>query len=820
MPLYLVIAAGLVCFAYRALASGETAPRTSRRRPRGLPRADEPPLLTWLYRALAATLVVYAIQTAYSADVSNAIENAAFFLVPFAVMFVLLTEVRWTPRLLGGVLVAVAASGLVLAGVAFWEYAARDLLLSRGNLLQSNQLHLYFRVNSVFYDPNVFGRYLALGLVALGAYLAWARGTRGPLSSPLSSPVSCWRALALSYSITSFAALVAGLLVVVALRWSLRGALAGGLAILVCGAVFLLVSGTGETDLGSAKDFDTTTSGRVDLVRGGLELAEDRPVWGWGSGSFGAAFSRHIERARTTVSHSEPITVAAEQGAIGLVVYVALVVLALVVLLSGAGGSAGTAAAAACFVAMLVHSLSYASFAVDPATWALLGLGVALRRPRAVTSAIPAAAGDRGAILPATGDPPRPSRHGLVRLEWGPLVFEYLRRLATTGAAYTASSVLSKLIAVFLLPIYTRYLTPSDYGAAEVMLASVIAASIVVRLGVIEAILRFYYLAGERPERVVSTGFASLFWGATAAAAIALPFAGPISQALLDREDAGLARLAILGLWTLTLYEYALTLLRLDERARAYFGITVANVLVTIPFTVWLIVVQDERASGILLGTFATGAAFTVGMLWRQRRRLSLVPDLALLRRMFRFGLPTMPAELSLYSLNFIDRIILVRLVGLAEAGLYALAVKFAQGINVLARGIQLAWPPLAYSIQDDEEARRAYSVIFTWFAVVLAFGVTGLWLESRWIVRLLAAPEFFGSHRAVGLLATGIALYALYLAMVVILGRTGRTEFSFPATIAAHGDQRDPEPGPGAAAGDRRGGGWRWSPRTWWSWR
>ena len=54
---------------------------------------------------------------------------------------------------------------------------------------------------------------------------------------------------------------------------------------------------------------------------------------------------------------------------------------------------------------------------------------------------------------------------------------------------------------------------------------------------------------------------------------------------------------------------------------------------------------------------------------------------------MFRFGLPTMPAELTLYSLNFIDRILIVRLAGLAEAGLYSLAIKFAQGINVLARG-------------------------------------------------------------------------------------------------------------------------------------
>jgi O-antigen/teichoic acid export membrane protein len=365
-------------------------------------------------------------------------------------------------------------------------------------------------------------------------------------------------------------------------------------------------------------------------------------------------------------------------------------------------------------------------------------------------------------------------------------MFDYLRRLATTGAAYTASSVLSKLIAVFLLPIYTHYLSPSDYGAAEVMLASVIAASIVVRLGVIEAILRFYYLPNERSPAVVATGFASLFWGATILSLVLLPIAGPISRALLGHEDAGLARLAILGLWAQTLYEYALTLLRLDERAKAYFGITIVNVLITIPFTVFLIVVQGERASGILLGTYATGAAVTVWMLWRERRRLALVPDTPLLRRMFRFGLPTMPAELSLYSLNFIDRIIIARTVGLAEVGLYALAVKFAQAMQVLVRGLQLAWPPLAYSIQDDDEARRVYSSIFTWFAAVLAFAASGLWLESRWIVRLLAAPDFFASYQAVGLLATGIGLYGLYLAMVVILGRTGRTEYSFPATIAA----------------------------------
>jgi O-antigen/teichoic acid export membrane protein len=365
-------------------------------------------------------------------------------------------------------------------------------------------------------------------------------------------------------------------------------------------------------------------------------------------------------------------------------------------------------------------------------------------------------------------------------------VLNYLRRLATTGAAYTASSVISKLIAVVLLPVYTAYLTPADYGAAEVMLASVVAASIVIRFGVIEAILRFYYVAGESRPAVVSTGFVSLFVTATSGAVVGLVFAEPISEALLDRPDAGLARIAVLGLWTLTLWEFVLTLLRLDERARAFFTITVINVLVTIPVTVWLVVGERLGAEGILLGTFSTGVVFLLWRLWQERRRLARAPDPGLLRRMVRFGLPTMPAELTLYSLSFIDRIILVRFAGLAEAGLYALAIKFAQGLNVLARGFQLAFPPLAYSIQDDDEARRAYALVITWFAAMLAFAVVGLWLLAPWIVRLLAAPEYFRAHEAVGLLATGVSLYALYLGLVVVLGRTGRTEFNFPATAAA----------------------------------
>ena len=361
----------------------------------------------------------------------------------------------------------------------------------------------------------------------------------------------------------------------------------------------------------------------------------------------------------------------------------------------------------------------------------------------------------------------------------------YLRRLASTGAAYTAASIFSKLVAVALLPLYTRFLTPSDYGAAEIMFGAVVAASIVVRLGVIEALLRFYYRTDEVPDRVVATSFAALFWAGTVAAIVLMPFAGPLSDLLLGVPDPALARVAIAGLWVLTLSEFLLTVFRLDERARAFFVVTMLSVLVTIPVTVVLVAVLELGAIGLLVGSYGTGTAFVAGLILYHRRRLSLLPDRALLRRMMRFGLPTMPAELSLYSLSFIDRILIARMLGLTEAGLYSLAIKVSQSVNVLVRGFQLAFPPLAYSIVDDDEARRAYSAVVTWFVAVMALVVTGIWLVAPWIIRIFAAPEFFEAHEAVGPVVAGTALYALYMVLLVVLGRTGRTEFNFPATLA-----------------------------------
>ena len=360
IPLYVVIAAGAIAWLLE---------------PSDGPAPGEPRVVTLLRWALAATLVLYAIQTAYSEDVSNAIENTGFFLIPFAALFVLLGEVRWTQRLLGQALAAIGAMAVLFGLIAIYQYVARDLFLN-DELFESNQLHLYFRVNSLFFDPNVLGRYLALAIVALAAYLAWNGYSRNVVVATAAAGVALV-GLAFSFSLSSFAALLAGLGVLALLRWSWRGALAAGGLAAVALVALLLAGGTPESDVGG-RDLD---SGHTDLIEGGLELAEDRPIAGWGSGSFGAAFVQEVDQsAQQIVSHAEPVTVAAEQGAIGLVVYVALLGTALGTLLGARpGASAERSAVAACFIAMIVHSIAYAAFVIDPATWTLLALGVAFR---------------------------------------------------------------------------------------------------------------------------------------------------------------------------------------------------------------------------------------------------------------------------------------------------------------------------------------------------------------------------------------------------------------------------------------------------------
>src|ERR1700733_7291979 len=407
VPLYFVVAAGAVAFIVTTLR-GRAPPEPSPDAPAGnappspdtanAPRESSPDAaayngpVRWLEWLLAGDVVLYALQAAYSPKFTTALQQVVFFYVPFALAYCLLRRLDWTQRLTRSCLALLAGLAVLFSLVGFVEYETKTIFLNP-KLIAANQLHAYFTVNSVFFDPNIFGRFLALVMILLAAVILYARRRRTVLTTGAVLAI-LWAALLLTLSRSAIGALLVGLGALAAIRWRV-----GRAVFIAAGVVALAVAviAITPTTFGLNQGLNGASSGRPGLVTGGLDLFKQRPLWGYGSGSFETEFAarHHAIGETTSASHTIPVTIAAEQGLIGVLVYLGLVLAALFVLFRRCRSDPTRVAIAAAFLALLFHTLLYADFLEDPITWTLLAIGSALAaRP-------PSDSGGRGSELAA-----------------------------------------------------------------------------------------------------------------------------------------------------------------------------------------------------------------------------------------------------------------------------------------------------------------------------------------------------------------------------------------------------------------------------------
>ena len=361
-----------------------------------------------------------------------------------------------------------------------------------------------------------------------------------------------------------------------------------------------------------------------------------------------------------------------------------------------------------------------------------------------------------------------------------------LQRLVSSSAAYQAASLLSAFVAVFTLPLYTSQIPQAEYGYAEIVLTFVILSSILLRLGIGEAFVRFWFDDEDeaRRTRLARSTTTVVLAASTVAGLVGLAVAGPLSQLLFGQRDATLMACGLLGLWAFTNLEIAYALLRVQERRRVFLIASATNVTLTVALTVTLVVVLDLGGRGYVLGNYAASAVVLIGLWLRDPARVkpALPEDLGPL---VRFGGPTVPAEAAVFALNVVDRIYLTRADSPEAAARYAVATKLATAVIVVVRGFQAAWPPLVYSVTDDGEARRLYALIATLYVVVVGSAVVALTLTSRWVVALLSASDYASAHEALPWVALGWALYGLYLVLLTVAGRAKVTTRNLPAALA-----------------------------------
>ncbi|MDO9354212.1 MAG: O-antigen ligase family protein [Solirubrobacteraceae bacterium] len=390
LPLYALIGAGVVAFAVRARRRGKELARSWDMR-QG-PSAGSVIAEAWTARSLsgaaaavpvllAASVAMYALRIPFSIDADRGVQTLCFFLVPFAALFLLLREIHWDTAQLRRVAIALVVLALVAVAAGDYEYITGRVLWHQ-NVLDESTLNATIRVNSLFFDPNIYGRFLMVILLGVLTALVWGARGVGRIAGLAVLFAVVWAGLFVTYSQSSMLGLLVGAIVLMGLRFGPRKAgLVGGALVLAGVIAVVAFGGYLRVNTSTSEGLDVASAGRWALIKGGVELVKDKPVFGWGSGGYRSAYRQQAdENAPGTVaaSHTIPITVAAEQGLVGLLVYIALIAAAAVALLRRASRSLSSAFIGAAFIGLVIHSWLYAAFLEDPLLWALLAIGLCL----------------------------------------------------------------------------------------------------------------------------------------------------------------------------------------------------------------------------------------------------------------------------------------------------------------------------------------------------------------------------------------------------------------------------------------------------------
>ncbi|MFN0155995.1 MAG: lipopolysaccharide biosynthesis protein [Gaiella sp.] len=364
-----------------------------------------------------------------------------------------------------------------------------------------------------------------------------------------------------------------------------------------------------------------------------------------------------------------------------------------------------------------------------------------------------------------------------------------LGRLGKHSAIYGLGGLVSRVLAVLLLPLYTNYLAPADYGRVETLVALITVLTIILRFGISSAFFRFYFDSQEREHRrrVLRTSFWFTMTMATAGLVALLLLSRPLADALLGSgDDWELVTAAGIALWAQMNYEQLTALFRVEERSTAFVAASLTNILITVGATLVLVVALDKGPLGVIVGNFTGTLVVYLALLGYRREQLGLTLDRGLLREMNRFGMPLVPSALFLWTTNFSDRFFIGQLADQTEVGLYSVGVRIASAMALLLTAFRTAWPAFAYSIEQDEEAKRTYGWVLAYLVAGTTWVATALGLLSPWLVELLTKPSFAESSRVVAPLAFSTVALAGYIVISIGVGRARRTQFNWVITGAA----------------------------------
>ena len=346
-------------------------------------------------------------------------------------------------------------------------------------------------------------------------------------------------------------------------------------------------------------------------------------------------------------------------------------------------------------------------------------------------------------------------------------MFSQLFRLSTHSIIYGLGATASQLVGFFLIPLYTRYLTPADYGALAIFQVTVTVLSIVFVMGLGSALFRSYFSYEDEDSRktVVSTAFLFLTATSGVLTLLLLAFAGSFSSLLFGSGDyVSYFRIVFLTVFCDAGSVIALSVLRAREVPGQYALIALARLVLSVSLKIAFVVALGRGVLGILEAGLIAAAFIYVVLTVAVVRKAGFKFSRDELKKMLSFGLPMVPAGLSLWIMTMSDRYFLQFLSTPDELGLYSLGYQFGLVIRaLLVAPFLLAWMPFIFSVAKQANAAQTYSRVLTYFSLLAMSLALALSVLGKEVLAIMATPPFYDAYKVIPLIALSYVLFGCY---------------------------------------------------------
>ena len=351
-------------------------------------------------------------------------------------------------------------------------------------------------------------------------------------------------------------------------------------------------------------------------------------------------------------------------------------------------------------------------------------------------------------------------------------VAKYIKQLGSETAIYGVSATLNCVIGVFLVPIYTRVFSPTDYGIVAIMTTCLSFFNIVVVLGLDNSSARWYYATEDDELRkgVISAWFWCQLAFSIAIALVVTIFASPISRLLLGSDN--LTTVIWIAVWLIPLGVFNTVLgnwLRYQRRAALTTIYFLVSSLGMVCLIILFVVIWHKGLAGLYEGQVVAAiltmiVATFIFWSWISPRYFSWHT----LKEMLQFGLPLALAAAASWVTASSDRLYLQMFDGLKEVGIYAIAVAVAAGVGLFTGAFQMAWGPFAFSILNEPNSKEVYSKVFNLYTLLGCWLCTAVSLFAPIILYFFTTPDYFSAASSVPwLVFSNLAVGATYIAVM-----------------------------------------------------